>query len=46
MRTFLFVVFFAMLFLPAFVQASDEEAKVIARIGDRVYTTDDFQRWM
>jgi len=46
MRTFLFVVFFAMLFLPAFLQASDEEAKVIARIGDRVYTTDDFQRWM
>ena len=46
MRTFLFVVLFAMLFLPAFLHASDEEAKVVARIGDRVYTTEDFQRWM
>jgi peptidyl-prolyl cis-trans isomerase C len=46
MRTFLFIVFFAMLFLPAFLHASAEEANVVARIGDRVYTTEDFQRWM
>jgi len=46
MRTFLFILFFAMLFLPAFLHASAEKAKVVARIGDRVYTAEDFQRWM
>ena len=46
MRTFLFILLFAMLFLPAFLHASAEKAKVVARIGDRVYTTEDFQRWM
>lgn len=46
MRTLLLIVLFAILFLPAFLHASAEKAKVIARIGDRVYTTEDFQRWM
>lgn len=46
MRTFLLIVLFAVLCLPAFLHASDEEAKVIARIGDRTYTSEDFQRWM
>lgn len=46
MRTYLLLVLFAMLFAPVFLHASDEEAKVVARIGDNVYTTEDFQRWM
>ncbi len=46
MRTLLLIVLFAILFLPAFLHASAEKAKVVARIGDRVYTTEDFQRWM
>ncbi|MEN8729439.1 MAG: peptidylprolyl isomerase [Desulfuromonadales bacterium] len=46
MRTFLFIVFFAMLFPPDLLRAAAEEAKVVARIGDRVYTIEDFQRWM
>lgn len=46
MRTFLFIVLFAMLFPPDLLRAAAEEAKVVARIGDRVYTTEDFQRWM
>lgn len=46
MRTFLFIVLFAMLFPPDLLRAAAEEAKVVARIGDRVYTIEDFQRWM
>jgi peptidyl-prolyl cis-trans isomerase C len=35
-----------MILSPAYVFAAEQEAKVVATIGDKVFTTADFQRWM